>query len=306
MRKGFAGFEADKQGTANWGMHDVLAAISFVKREHAALNADTSRIIVLGESSGATDSQILTMSPMARGLVSGSISESGGLYAQDLKEAIESTRKIGRAVGCGGESEDLKACMQKRSAASIAAQSGSYDWGPTVDSFFLMDEPRKLLAEGKLNPGVNVLWGGNTNDSATIFMLQEYVSKEHFIQQLNDTVHGGGGFPVAASGEGAAASSSQHRKKISGHKHLHRVLNQNAGRAQKLFATGDPKVKAAADDLLKRALALYPPKEPFKDPTHPLGKHVQASDAATWWSSSLLLSLLLSHTHSLSLLHSVC
>merc|ERR1712166_647965 len=152
------------------------------------------------------------MSPAAKGLVSGSISESGGLYAQDLKEAIRSTKKIGKAVGCDGAAAELKACMQKRSAAAIAAQSGNYDWGPTVDSFFLMDEPRKLLAEGKLNPGVNVLWGGNTNDSATVFQLEEYVSKESFIQQLNESIHGGGGFP----GDIAAATTTANKKKISG------------------------------------------------------------------------------------------
>ena len=120
---GFAGFEADTQGTANWGMHDVIAAIEFVVREHVALHVDTSKIIVLGESSGATDSQILSMSPATKGLISGSISESGGLYAQDLKEAIHSTRKIGQAVGCdGGAAEPV---IQKTTATVQLPERGS-------------------------------------------------------------------------------------------------------------------------------------------------------------------------------------
>ena len=43
-----------------------------------------------------------------------------------------------------------------------------FGWGPTVDGVFLPDAPQKLLADGRLNPGVGVLWGTNTNDSIEV------------------------------------------------------------------------------------------------------------------------------------------
>ena len=66
---GFAAFIEDvngTQGTGNAGMRDVLAAAEWVRREAPALGADPSRIVAFGESSGATDAQILTLTPAAR------------------------------------------------------------------------------------------------------------------------------------------------------------------------------------------------------------------------------------------------
>ena len=87
------------QGTGNAGMRDVLAAAEWVRREAPALGADPSRIVAFGESSGATDAQILTRTPAARGLVAGSISESGGLYARSLESALNATRRMGERGG---------------------------------------------------------------------------------------------------------------------------------------------------------------------------------------------------------------
>ena len=71
---GWSAFKEDehsKVGNGNNAMYDVLAAAEWLKREAAVLGADPERIVIFGESSGATDAQLMTLVPAARGLVSG-------------------------------------------------------------------------------------------------------------------------------------------------------------------------------------------------------------------------------------------
>lgn len=190
------------------------------------------------------------MSPLARGIVSGSISESGGLYAQSLTDAIENTKKMARRCGCDGVFENIKACMLTKTGAELMPGGADSEWGPTVDGDLLADQPAAVLAKTGLNPGVSVLWGGNTNDSAVIFMLKETVYEKKYIKQLNDTIHGRGGGP------GSMAAAMAPTKKISGHRHHARVANELERRSAGSAGGAPP-----APDLLKRALALYPPKK---------------------------------------------
>ena len=94
---------------------------------------------------------------------------------------------MAQAVGCGG-SEGIKECMASKSGADLIDAAADFDWGPTADGVFLPAPPKELLAAGKLNPGVSVLWGGNTNDSAMPYMLSHYVNQTEYIQELNQTL----------------------------------------------------------------------------------------------------------------------
>ena len=236
---GFAAFEEDAasgQATGNHGMQDILTAVRWLQREALSMGADPNRIVAFGESSGATDAQLLTMIPEARGLIHGSIGESGGLYAQSLSEAIENTRSVAHAVGCSGH-KGLKECMSRKSGAELVNASTYLRWGPTVDGTFLPEQPSAALAAGRLNPGVSVLWGANTNDSAHPYQLRMYVSEQEYVHELNRTLHGEG-------------SPSAYRKV--GSLHHQRVREQQHRGAHVLQQEGD--------DLLRRALALYPPR----------------------------------------------
>ena len=61
------------------------------------------------------------MVPAAQGLISGSISESGGVYAQNLTGAIEYTKRMAKAAGCDGIFEPIKKCMQKKPAGDVVS-----------------------------------------------------------------------------------------------------------------------------------------------------------------------------------------
>merc|ERR1712113_976860 len=126
---------------------------------------------------------LLSLLPSAKGRISGSISESGGVtgWGSDLKSAIESTRSAGKSIGC--KDKDLKACMSRNVAKLINSSQG--DWNPTVDKVFLPAMPEDLLAHGGLE-GMRIMWGGNTNDSAS--PVDDYLSRHDYVEQVNQTV----------------------------------------------------------------------------------------------------------------------
>jgi len=117
-------------------------------------------------------------------LVAGSISESGGVsgWGNSLSDAIESTRTAGKAIGC--KDEGLKACMSANVFKLINSSSGNDS--PTVDKVFMPAMPEDMLANGGLE-GMRILWGGNTNDSASP-SDGSWLDRHKYIEQLNSTV----------------------------------------------------------------------------------------------------------------------
>lgn len=266
---GFSAFADEANATTgggNNGLLDVLAAAAWLKKFGPQFGGDPTRMIVFGESSGATDAQILTMSPAARGVFRGSISESGGLYANTLEGAINSTLAVATAVGCHGRVEPIRSCMEKKAGSDLIASASDSFWGPTVDGVILPDDPRKLLKQGKLNPGVSVLWGANTNDSSSPYMFNTFVSEHSFIEQLNETIHGEGGPGGTLNGArgGGIRRSRRHH-----------------ARAMARSAQSQPLHAAVASDLLAQGLEVYPPRK-FGDHHHPLGNN---ADLVGWFES---------------------
>ena len=310
----------------NNGMLDVLAAAEWLKREAVNLGGDPDSITVFGESSGATDAQILgSMSPLARGLINGSISESGGLYAHDLNDTTSTTTAIAHKMGCDGVLLGLKECMQQKGLDAIIDAAQNDEWGPTVDGVFLTDQPRTLLEQGALNPGVSVLWGDNTNasisDGALVLKIPVFPPK--YLRTLNATIYGvEPHYPGDSADDATAAAASSTASTASSVEGEHVLLSkmmmsppppQRALRKKKhssharrrrraalgLIGSGKTKTRqdqgrvprsssSAADPFpafYARALALYPPRHHFIGPFD-LGDN---ADIQTWYESDMQL-----------------
>ncbi len=69
--------EAPDMPKGNFGIHDQIFAIEWVKRNIKAFGGDPTRITIAGQSAGAGSVQCILASPMAKGLISGAIIESG-------------------------------------------------------------------------------------------------------------------------------------------------------------------------------------------------------------------------------------
>ena len=66
-----AGFMStgDAAGPGNWGMLDQVRALHFVQDNIAAFGGDPGRVTLFGQSAGAASSGLISLSPLARGLL---------------------------------------------------------------------------------------------------------------------------------------------------------------------------------------------------------------------------------------------
>lgn len=62
----------------NLGLHDLLCALRWLRRNIAAFGGDGGRVTVIGQSAGAMSITDLCYSPLARGLIQGAVLMSGG------------------------------------------------------------------------------------------------------------------------------------------------------------------------------------------------------------------------------------
>ncbi len=68
-----------KRGSGNYGFHDQIAALDWVRRNIGAFGGDPGNVTIFGESAGATSVHALLATPQSTGLFHRAISESAGV-----------------------------------------------------------------------------------------------------------------------------------------------------------------------------------------------------------------------------------
>jgi para-nitrobenzyl esterase len=161
-------------GSGNYGMLDQIAALRWVQENVSRFGGDPSRVMLFGQSAGGASACALLASPLANGLFSRVLIESGacGVFARQDAESVATA--VSSALGCEG-TPDVPACLRSKppTAASTALppsfNGSSYRWSPTIDGHFLKKVPYVALGDGDF-PKIPVVIGTTADEFSTLML----------------------------------------------------------------------------------------------------------------------------------------
>ena len=177
--------ESSRHVSGNYGLLDQLAALAWVQRNIASFGGDRSKVLLFGQSAGGQDVCDLLTSPLAAGLFSAALTESGVCMAQTSPQAQTIGTQVVVASGCA-EALDVPDCLRSKAAAElIAARPGNTnlglkpgDYQPVVDGYVLPASPFATIQRGRHNQ-VPLIVGANAAETdqmvpTTIVTGEEY------------------------------------------------------------------------------------------------------------------------------------
>ncbi len=152
---GFLALPGLGEGNGNFGLLDQITALRWVRANIEAFGGDPDRVTLFGQSAGAMSACALLTSPLAEGLFSRVILQSGGCdQVKTLAEGFADARTIGKRLGC--DPADL-ACWEdlpvERYLTLFDRLDPLFDFNrapfkPHVDGAVLPDFPERALAAG--------------------------------------------------------------------------------------------------------------------------------------------------------------
>lgn len=170
---------AREKGSANMALLDQIAALRWIQENIAAFGGDPAQVTVMGESAGAMAISTLMGAPLARGLFSRAILQSGGarpIYSQE--DAQQVTALLLQEAGLEpGEDEallDLPLEELKRVFLAIASNAntpllGGEPYHPALDDTVLPKHPLDNLAP------VSALIGHCENEAMTFARMASLI-----------------------------------------------------------------------------------------------------------------------------------
>lgn len=162
--------------TANLALMDQRAALRWVQRNIGAFGGDPARVMLFGESAGATNVCALLTSPDVAGLFTRAAVQSGScLLLRSPEDAAAQALRFTQRVGCEGAA-DLARCLRdlplervlRALPAPVSASGLGNDavrWGPSVAPGSLAEVPYDALRGGR-HARVPILVGHNREEVA--------------------------------------------------------------------------------------------------------------------------------------------
>lgn len=175
-------------GSGNYGHMDQIRALEWVRDNIAQFGGDPAKVMIFGQSAGASSTLVLLTSPRARGLFRSAIIHSMAAFTFPLADVESKGALVEKKLGCSNaDPEQAVACMRTKSAHDVTT-SVSNDltmggegviFGPSVDGFVLPDTMMNIVRAGKQNQ-VSVIVGNTADEftSSVPLMLPHKVKTE--------------------------------------------------------------------------------------------------------------------------------
>lgn len=190
-------FGARYAESADVGLLDQVAALNWVRHNIAKFGGDPDNITLFGESAGAASVGDLLSMPLAKGLFSKAILQSGlpaGRTVTPSHHSLDLAREYMRLAGVHTPAEFKTRSMQDLLDAQQRLFSSTGDlgtFGPSIDGVVLKDRPFEVVAQGR---GSRVpIMIGTTREEMRYFATAEDIGIERkpralLLSQLRSTV----------------------------------------------------------------------------------------------------------------------
>jgi para-nitrobenzyl esterase len=163
--------ESPQHASGNYGLMDIAAAIQWTKDNIEAFGGDPGNITIFGESAGSFAVSAEMASPLAGGLISKAIGESGaafyssGLSFPQRAEAEKSGGAFMQAAFGATTLAEMRKLTSEQLLAAVTAKTTPPParFGPDVDGYFLPDSVPHIFQRGE-QAHVPLLAGWNADE----------------------------------------------------------------------------------------------------------------------------------------------